>query len=79
MQVYEPDNFMNLARVYLLTRNKEKAHQALVRGLSLDAEHAGLRRVWRELGIRRTQPIPFLSRKNPLNEMLGRLKRKHKR
>ena len=79
MQVYEPDNFMNLARVYLLTRNREKAHQAVLRGLSLDADHAGLRRVWRELGIRKSQPIPFLSRDNPLNEMLGRFRRKHKR
>lgn len=79
MQVYEPDNFMNLARAYLLTRNRDKAHQAVLRGLALDAEHAGLRRVWRELGIRKKPVISFLHRDNPLNQTLGKMRRGFKK
>lgn len=74
LQVYEPDNYMNLARVYLLTQNREKAHRALMRGLALDSNHAGLRRVWREIGQRRKPPLSFLSRDNPINLVLGKLR-----
>jgi len=79
LQIYEPDNFMNLARVYLLTRNRDKAHQAVLRGLAIDSEHAGLRRVCRELGIRKKPVISFLHRDNPLNQTLGRMKRAFKK
>jgi hypothetical protein len=79
MQVYEPDNYMNLARAYLLTRNREKAHKTVMRGLALDADHPGLRRVWRELGLRQDPVISFLARDNPLNLTLGKLRQSFKK
>ena len=51
MQVYEPDNFMNLARVYLLTRNKAKAHQAVQRGLIRQNVYLGDADRLTELGL----------------------------
>jgi tetratricopeptide (TPR) repeat protein len=66
--------YLNLARVHLLDRNRWRASQALMRGEQLDPENVTLRELHFELGVRKNPVLPFLSRRNPLNVMLGRLR-----
>jgi len=73
LQFYEPENYLNLARVHLLARNRRKAVEALNRALKLNASNPGAMALAREIGWRRRPVIPFLSRSNFLNRLLGRL------
>jgi hypothetical protein len=74
IQFYEPDNHLNLARVHLLARNRKAAVDAIGRGLKLDPHHAGLRGLRQEIGVRKRPVVRFLSRNNPLNRLLGRMR-----
>lgn len=74
VQFYEPDNYVNLARVYLLKRNRRKAVETLNQALRLNATHHGARALAKEIGWRRRPVLPFLSRQNPLNRWLGKLR-----
>jgi hypothetical protein len=74
VQFYEPDNHWNLARVRMLANDRRGAVQSIARGLKLDGNHEGLRALRHEIGIRRRPVIPFLSRDNPLNRLLGRMR-----
>lgn len=73
LQFYEPENYLNLARVHLLARNRRKAVEALNRALKLNASNPGAIALAREIGWRRRPVIPFLSRSIFLNRLLGRL------
>ncbi len=70
---FQPENYLNLAEVYLLLRNRRGALRALNKGLHLDPDHTRLLEVGRTLGLRRKPPIRFLERGNPLNRFLGLL------
>ena len=74
VQFYEPENYVMLARVYLLRRRRGKAIDALQRALKLNARHPEAVKLAQEIGFRRRPVIPFLSRSNPLNITLGRLR-----
>jgi len=74
VQFYEPENYVNLARVHLLARNRRKAVEALTRALKLNASHPGARALAQEIGWRRPAVIPFLSRNNFLNQLLGKMR-----
>lgn len=71
---FRPENYLNLATLLLMTGNRRGAIRALRDGLALDSDHRGLLELQRRLGIRRRPPIPFLSRTNPLNRWLGRVR-----
>ena len=73
----DPDNYLNLARVEMLRRNRRGAVKALRRGLRLRPGSPRLVAFEREIGSRRRPVIPFLSRDNRLNVWLGR--RRHLR
>lgn len=73
VQPFQPENYLNLAATYLLVGNRRLAIKAMREGLRIDATHAGLVALNRQLGVRRTPPIPFLPRENVLNQLLGRL------
>jgi uncharacterized protein HemY len=73
----EPDNYLNLARVYLLLNNRRRAVIAVRHGLKLDAHHIPLLALRTSMGYRRKPVIPFLSRDGRLNRYLGR--RRHRR
>lgn len=73
LQFYEPENYLNLARVHLLARNRRKAVEALNRALKLNASNPGAIALAREIGWRRRPVIPFLPRSNFFNRLLGRL------
>lgn len=74
VEFYEPDNYLNLARTCLLAKDRSGAMDAVAEGLRVDPQHVELLALHRELGIRRPPVLPFLSRSNPLNLFLGRIR-----
>ena len=74
VQFYEPENYVLLARVYLLRHRRGKAIEALQKALKLNARHPEAIKLAREIGFRRRPVLPFLSRNNPINRTLGRMR-----
>src|SRR5262245_9027693 len=74
IQFYEPENYVNLARTYMLARDRPGAIRTVLDGLKVVRHHPTLLQLHRELGIRAQPVLPFLSRSNPLNQLLGRLR-----
>lgn len=68
-----PDVYWGLAGLYLLSRSRRKAIDAIDRGLSLSPGHPGLIRLRDEMGVRHSPPIPFLSRNSAVNVRLGKV------
>jgi hypothetical protein len=60
--------------VLIYAGRRKDAHQAFMRGLSIQADHQGIIRALKDMGVRRRPVIPFLSRDNPLNVYLGRVR-----
>ena len=73
-EFYQPENYLNLARTYLLANQRRKAIEAVVAGRQVDRRHPGLARLHKELGIRRPPFFSFLSRDHFLNRLFGRLR-----
>jgi tetratricopeptide (TPR) repeat protein len=71
---YEPDGYLNLARTLFLAGKRRAAVRALEQGLGLVPDHEGLLAFRTEIGHRRTPVFKFLSRKNPINSLLGRIR-----
>jgi tetratricopeptide (TPR) repeat protein len=69
-----PDLFLNQARVHFALNQRERTVRALQRGLELHPEDPGLLQARDALGWRRRPVLPFLSRRAPLNRLLGRLR-----
>lgn len=74
VQFYEPENYVNLVRTLLLAGERPAAVRAVLDGLKVDRQHRELLELHKELGIRKSPVLPFLSRTNPLNQFLGRLR-----
>ncbi len=74
---YNPEIYLNLARVFLRAESKRRAVSALNEGLALSPRHPELQALRRKLGARQSPVLPFLSRGNPLNVALG--KARHRR
>ena len=70
----DPDLHLNLGRVLALAGRKTRALAAFGAGLALNPDHRGLRAEAAKIDRRRRPVVPFLSRSNPLNYGLGRLK-----
>jgi tetratricopeptide (TPR) repeat protein len=70
----DPELLLNSARVHLALRQRQRAARAITRGLVTWPEHPALLAAREALGTRRPPVIPFLSRDNPLNRVLGRLR-----
>lgn len=71
---YNPDLLWNLGRALLAAERRAEAHAAFIKGLRLQRDHRGIIQDLKRMGIRRRPPLPFLSRDNPLNMILGRLR-----
>lgn len=69
---FQPEAYLNLALVSMLDSDRRQAVAALKKGLAIDPDHSRLQRLARRLGVRRDPVIPFLSRDNILNRILGR-------
>jgi tetratricopeptide (TPR) repeat protein len=70
----QPDLLLNQARAQLAMGRRERAARALALGLELAPEDPGLLAARVAMGRRRHPVIPFLSRDNPLNIWLGKLR-----
>ena len=73
-EFYQPENYLNLARTYMLADDRKHAVRAIHEGLKIDPEHQGLRTLRSDLGVRRRPVLPFLSRDHALNRLFGRLR-----
>jgi len=74
IEQFNPDLRWNLGRVLMAAGRRREAYDTFIRGLSQQPNHAGLKREMRRLGIRRRPVLPFLSRANPINVMLGKMR-----
>jgi tetratricopeptide (TPR) repeat protein len=72
---FNPDIRCNLGRVLLRAGRRREAYQCFVRGLQLDSDHESSLRSLRFMGVRQRPLLPFLDRGNPVNVLLGRLRR----
>jgi len=73
-EFYQPENYLNLARTYLLANQRRKAIDAVIAGRRIDRAHPGLAALHRELGLRRRPVLPFLGRTHFLTRLLGRMR-----
>lgn len=73
-EFYQPDNYVNLARTCMLAGKTRMAWKAVQKGLDIDANYPDLVKLHKEMGMRRPAVLPFLSRSNFLNVLLGRLR-----
>jgi len=74
----EPKNseiYLNLGRVYLLAGQRKSAIRAFDLGLRY-GKNPQLVNELTLLGRRKAPPLPFLSRSNPLNRLLGKFLKK---
>ena len=77
-EMHDADIFLNLACAEWKFHNRRNTIKALEKGIDIDDCHPGVRKMREQLGIRRRQPIPILSRDNPINQSLGKFLRKKK-
>ncbi|BDG01619.1 tetratricopeptide repeat protein [Anaeromyxobacter oryzae] len=75
----DPELLLNQARVHLALNQRERAVRAVARGLELWPDDPRLALARDALGTRRSPVLPFLSRNNPLNRALGRLRHRWQR
>ncbi|ABC82156.1 tetratricopeptide repeat protein [Anaeromyxobacter dehalogenans] len=75
----EPELLLNQARVHLALNQRERAVRAILRGLELWPRDASLCMARDTIGIRRPPVVGFLSRNNPLNRFLGRIRHRWQR
>jgi len=71
---FNPDLFLNLGRVYLLAGKTTKSLAAFERGLGLAPSHKGLLAELTRIDRRAAPPLGIVSRSNPLNKWMGRLR-----
>lgn len=74
MEFYQPEAYVNLARACLLDDQRRSACSAIRDGLKIDPDHPELLDLWHSVGQRRRPVLPFLSRRNLLNRILGRVR-----
>jgi len=66
------DVFLNLARAELFFDNRFNTVVAIEKGFDIDRYHVGLHVLSKKIGVRRCNIIPFLSRKNFINNFVGK-------
>jgi hypothetical protein len=75
LEFFQPENYVNLARTALLSkRYRRQAATAVLDGLEIDPDNPELLELQKKLGARRPPVLRFLSRRNLLNRILGRLR-----
>lgn len=73
VEFYNPDLYLNVARVYLAAGERRRAHKALCQGLRIEKGHQGLITEIRRMGLRRRPLFSFLPRDHMLNRLTGQL------
>jgi len=70
----DPEHRVNLALVYLERDDRKNAVRNLEAGLRLQPSNTRIQKIFSEIGRRKPVTFSFLSRRNPLNVWLGRLR-----
>ena len=70
-EFFNPDVYLNLAKVYLCFGRRAEALRYLRRGQMIDPGHAPIKRLIAGLGHRKLPILPFLPRRHPINRALG--------
>jgi len=70
-----PEHYLNLGKIHLLSGNRLEALRILRDGMGRGGD-AELIVILNEFGKRKSRIIPFLSRSNPLNKFLGLILRR---
>ena len=70
-----PEHYLNLGKIRLLSGNRAEALRILREGVAR-GENAEIMAVLNEFGKRKSPVIPFLPRSNPLNRFLGLILRR---
>jgi len=70
-----PEHYLNLGKIRLLSGNRAEALRILREGVAR-GENAEIMAVLNEFGKRKSPVIPFLPRSNPLNKFLGLILRR---
>ncbi len=70
----DPEHRINLALVYLERDDRKNAVQNLEAGLRLSPSNKRIHKIFNEIGQRKPVLFSFLSRRNPINIWLGRLR-----
>src|SRR6185295_1767321 len=73
LQLFEPENHLNLARTQLLANDRSGAYRTVREGLRVDRNDKELQALRKSLGVRRRPALSFLGRTHPINRALGRL------
>lgn len=68
-----PHLYLNLGRTFLVTGRKKDAVENFQKGLKYDRSNAELKKEMKLLGTRKKPPLPFLSRSNLFNIIIGKL------
>jgi tetratricopeptide (TPR) repeat protein len=74
LEFYQAENYVNLARTLLLAGQRRNAVRAVADGLKIEPDNPQLIALRGEVGVRKQPVLSFLSRSNPLNLLLGRLR-----
>jgi len=74
VEFYQPENYVNLARTYLLSNDRSGVVRTVRSGLKIDPQNPELLELYNDLGIRKLPVLSFLSRSNPINRFLGNLR-----
>ncbi len=69
--VFQPDFYLNLGKVYLKKGSKRKAIKAFHQGLEFDKGNEQILDELSQLGVRQEPLFPFLPRSHPINKYLG--------
>jgi len=70
-EFFNPDLYLNLARLYLAFGFKSEGVRYLRRGLMIDPSHREILDMLRDLGDRAAPVLGFLPRRHPVNRWLG--------
>lgn len=70
----EPEHRINLAQVYLERDDRRKAIEHLEAGLRLQPSNRRIQKIYEQIGQRQPPVISFLSRRNPINVWLGKMR-----
>jgi tetratricopeptide (TPR) repeat protein len=70
----DPEHRVNLALVYLERDDRKNAVRNLEAGLRLQPSNQRIQRIFAQIGRRKPVTFSFLSRRNPINVWLGRLR-----
>lgn len=73
-----PVFYLNLGRAYLAADMKKLAIDSFKKGLKIDPGDRDLGWELSRLGRRKSSPVPFISRSNPINKYIGKLLHKLK-